>query len=342
MNLYPLLMAPCFRHGKETPWGGHMLRDLLLKDAPEDVTGESLEISALPGHESMVANGAHAGKSLTRMIELWGDALTGPTGGEFPLLLKLLDTLEPLSVQVHPGDAYAAEHEGKRGKSEAWIILSAEPGSKIVYGVDTHGEPLDQVVAEGRLEDCLRWRNVLPGDVYYIPDGMLHALGEGIMCYEIQQSSDVTYRFYDWGRVDKDGNPRQLHIQQAVEVCKPGLDLEKREGTTVLCKGGSRRHPLRAVPPEPLRHDAAGERPHAVPDAAEPVRAALGRGGDGAEGLRQRAGARAAGGRGAGGRDEGADVLPARPAEADRGAGLSRGERGGPGGLRNWNGSLDI
>ena len=261
MNLYPLLMAPCFRHGKETPWGGHMLRDLLLKDAPEDVTGESLEISALPGHESMVANGAHAGKSLTRMIELWGDALTGPTGGEFPLLLKLLDTLEPLSVQVHPGDAYAAEHEGKRGKSEAWIILSAEPGSKIVYGVDTHGEPLDQVVAEGRLEDCLRWRNVLPGDVYYIPDGMLHALGEGIMCYEIQQSSDVTYRFYDWGRVDKDGNPRQLHIQQAVEVCKPGLDLEKREGTTVLCKGGSRTYYISDTHFELCRLNLSGTMP---------------------------------------------------------------------------------
>ena len=261
MNLYPLLMAPCFRHGKETPWGGHMLRDLLLKDAPEDVTGESLEISALPGHESMVANGAHAGKSLTRMIELWGDALTGPTGGEFPLLLKLLDTLEPLSVQVHPGDAYAAEHEGKRGKSEAWIILSAEPGSKIVYGVDTHGEPLDQVVAEGRLEDCLRWRNVLPGDVYYIPDGMLHALGEGIMCYEIQQSSDVTYRFYAWGRVDKDGNPRQLHIQQAVEVCKPGLDLEKREGTTVLCKGGSRTYYISDTHFELCRLNLSGTMP---------------------------------------------------------------------------------
>ena len=261
MNLYPLLMAPCFRHGKETPWGGHMLRDLLLKDAPEDVTGESLEISALPGHESMVANGAHAGKSLTRMIELWGDALTGPTGGEFPLLLKLLDTLEPLSVQVHPGDAYAAEHEGKRGKSEAWIILSAEPGSKIVYGVDTHGEPLDQVVAEGRLEDCLRWRNVLPGDGYYIPDGMLHALGEGIMCYEIQQSSDVTYRFYDWGRVDKDGNPRQLHIQQAVEVCKPGLDLEKREGTTVLCKGGSRTYYISDTHFELCRLNLSGTMP---------------------------------------------------------------------------------
>ena len=240
MNLYPLLMAPSFRHGQETPWGGHNLRDALRKDAPADVTGESLEISALPEHESMVANGQHAGKALTRMIELWGDALTGPTGGEFPLLLKLLDTQTALSVQVHPGDAYAAEHEGKRGKSEAWIILNAEPGAKIVYGVDTHGEALADVVAQGRLEDCLRWQNVQPGDVYYIPDGMLHALGEGILCYEIQQSSDVTYRFWDWGRVDEQGNPRQLHVERALDVCKPELDLKRQEGTTVLCKGGSR------------------------------------------------------------------------------------------------------
>lgn len=261
MSLYPLLMAPFFRHGEQTPWGGHMLRDLLQKDAPEDVTGESLEISALPEHESVVANGAHAGKTLSRMIELWGDELTGPTGGEFPLLLKLLDTLMPLSVQVHPGDAYAAEHEGKRGKSEAWIILSAEPGARIVYGVDTHGEPLDKVVAEGRLEECLRWKNVLPGDVYYIPDGMLHALGEGIMCYEIQQSSDVTYRFWDWGRVDSEGRSRELHVQKALDVCRPELKLDKLGGTTLLCKGGSRTYYISDTHFELCRLNLSGRMP---------------------------------------------------------------------------------
>lgn len=261
MSLYPLLMAPSFRHGKETPWGGYMLRDLLMKDAPEDVTGESLEISALPGHESTVANGAHAGKSLPRMIELWGQDLTGPVDGEFPLLLKLLDTLQPLSVQVHPGDAYATAHEGKLGKSEAWIILSAEPGSRIVYGVDTQGQPLADVVAEGRLEECLRWKTVRPGDVYYIPDGMLHALGEGIMCYEIQQSSDVTYRFWDWGRVDAQGNPRELHVKQAVEVCRPELNLDKQEGTTVLCKGGSRTYYISDTHFELCRLNLSGRMP---------------------------------------------------------------------------------
>ena len=240
MTLYPLLMAPTFRHGEETPWGGHMLRDTLMKDAPDGATGESLEISALPGYESMVANGVHTGKPLSRMVELWGDALTGNTGGEFPLLLKLLDTLMPLSVQVHPDDTYAAEHENKSGKSEAWIILNAEPGARIVYGVDTRGEPLDKVVAEGRIEECLRWKNVRPGDVYYIPEGMVHAVGEGILCYEIGQSTDINYRLWDWGRVFADGKPRELQVEKALDVCRPDLQLEKNEGTTVLCKGGSR------------------------------------------------------------------------------------------------------
>ena len=124
MTLYPLLMAPHFRSGAQTPWGGSMLRDAFMKDAP-DQTGESLEVSALPGSESMVRNGAHAGATLSRMIELWGESLTG-AAGDFPLLLKLIDAQETLSVQVHPDDAYAAREEnGKLGKTEAWLILDA-------------------------------------------------------------------------------------------------------------------------------------------------------------------------------------------------------------------------
>ena len=241
MALYPLLMAPSFRHGEETPWGGTMLRDIFMKDAPEGVTGESLEISNLPGHESLVANGIHAGKPLSRMIELWGEDLTGPVRGAFPLLLKLLDAQQPLSVQVHPDDAYAGEHEnGKLGKSEAWVVLNAEPGAKIVYGLDTHGEDLRAVVAEGRLEDCLHWETARPGDVFYIPAGTVHALGAGIQCYEIQQSSDVTYRFWDWGRVNARGEARELHTDKALDVSAADRHLAKQEGTTVLCRGGSR------------------------------------------------------------------------------------------------------
>lgn len=241
MQLYPLLMAPYFRSGEETPWGGTMLRDAFLKDAPEDRTGESLEISALPGKESTVANGVHAGKTLSAMISCWGESLTGNTGhGEFPLLLKLLDAAQTLSVQVHPGDDYALVHEQKLGKSEAWIVLNAEPGAKLAYGIDPKGEALSDILAQGRLEEVLNWVEARPGDVYYIPSGMIHALGGGIQVYEIQQSSDATYRLWDWGRTGKDGKPRELHTQKALDVTRLDLRLDRIEGATVLCKGGSR------------------------------------------------------------------------------------------------------
>lgn len=238
MNLYPLLMAPSFRHGKETPWGGHMLRDVFMKDAP-DATGESLEVSALEGLESLVANGAHAGKSLTRMLELWGDQLTGPIEGSFPLVLKLLDAQDPSSVHVHPDDAYARAHGGERGKNEALVILNAEPGARMVYGLDTKGESLETILEMDTVEEHLRWVNVQPGDVYYIPAGMVHALGSEIQCYELQDACDITYRLFDWNRVDKNGNPRETHQAQALAVTDPERRLEKNEGTTVLRKGGS-------------------------------------------------------------------------------------------------------
>ena len=242
MNLYPLLMAPFFRSGEETPWGGDMLRDAFMKEAPEQ-TGESLEISALSGRESMVRNGMHAGKSLSRMIELWGSELTGTADGSFPLLLKLIDAAQTLSVQVHPDDAYAGANEGgKLGKTEAWVVLNCEPGAKLAYGLDAEGKTMQEIVDGGAeaIEEALHWEKVRPGDVFYIPSGLVHAIGAGIQIYEIQQSSDVTYRFWDWGRVGKDGNPRQLHTQQAVAVTDTTPAPGKCSGTTALCKGGSR------------------------------------------------------------------------------------------------------
>ena len=261
MNLYPLLMAPSFRHGEETPWGGHMLRDALMKDAPADATGESLEICAQEGHESMVANGPHAGKSLSRMIELWGEALTGTANGEFPLLLKLLDPQMPLSVHLHPDDAYARAHEGMCGRTEAWIILNAEPGSEIIYGLDTRGADLGTIVAEGRIKDCLRRRKVRPGDVYYIPGGMTHSLCEGVLAYEIGQDSPLSYRFWDWDRVDEAGNAREVHVEKALAACKPDLNLENIEGTTVLCKGGSRTYYISDTHFELCRLNLSGTMP---------------------------------------------------------------------------------
>ena len=239
--VYPLKMKPYFRHGEDTPWGGSALKTLFGKDIPDDRTGEALEVYALPGRESVIENGPLAGLTLTAAIDKWGHDLTGPVEG-FPLLLKLLDAREMLSVQVHPDDEYAGKNEGgKLGKTEAWLVLSAEPGAKLVYGVNVEDSAaLTKAVEEGKLQDSMRWVTVLPGDVLYIPHGCVHALGGGIVIYEIQQSSDVTYRFWDWGRVGKDGQPRALHMKQALEVSRPELKMDKLPGATVICEGGSR------------------------------------------------------------------------------------------------------
>ena len=260
--LYPLKMLPYFRHGEETPWGGRALGDLFGKDIPDDRTGESLEISALPGRESTVANGPLAGMTLTKVIEKWGADLTGGADG-FPLLLKLLDAREMLSVQVHPDDAYAREHEGgKLGKTEAWLVISAQRGAKLVYGVNAEtGEELRAQVESGHLEENLRWVGVQPGDVLYIPHGCVHALGGGLVIYEIQQSSDVTYRFWDWGRVGKDGKPRALHTEAALAVSRPALKLDKLPGATLITTGGSRTAYISDANFELWRLNVAGDMP---------------------------------------------------------------------------------
>lgn len=236
---YPLLMAPYYRHGDDTPWGGSNLRDWFGKDIPDERTGESLEISALPHMPSSVVNGELAGKTLPEVIAAWGSDLTGDIDGEFPLLAKLIDAREMLSLQVHPDDAYARQHEGKLGKTEAWVVLSAPHGAKLVYGVNGTKAELKAAIDKGELESALRFVNVAPGDVLYMPHGMVHALGSGIIIYEIQQSSDVTYRFWDWGRMGTDGQPRPLHMDKAFDVTDCSLNLGKLPGATVITEGGS-------------------------------------------------------------------------------------------------------
>ena len=237
-DTYPLIMSPYFRCGQSTPWGGCALKEKYGKNTPDEPTGESLEISALPGRESHVLNGAYRGKSLREIYTLWGDRLTGKRGKDFPLMLKLLDARQNLSVQVHPDDAYAQLHEGKTGKSEAWYILNAEPGARLVYGVDAEGTELQAIVEAGQLEEHLHWVEAHPGDVFYIPSGTVHALGSGIQCYEIQQSSDVTYRFWDWNRAGKDGKPRELHLRKALDVSRTGRQPEQRAEQVIRSEGG--------------------------------------------------------------------------------------------------------
>ncbi len=225
--LLPLKMRPHYRYAPELPWGGDKLKTLFGKDLPNDRTGESLEISVIPGKESR----AEGGEELSGLLEAYGERLQG-TGirGPFPLLLKLLDAKDALSVQVHPNDAYAAAHEGgKLGKTEAWVILQADPGAELVYGLvpGVTREALEKAAREGAaVEKYLRRVQVKEGDVCFIPAGCVHAIGAGIVLYEIQQSSDVTYRFYDWDRTDAKGQKRALHIRQAVDAADLSFRLD--------------------------------------------------------------------------------------------------------------------
>ena len=227
MKIPPFILKPAFRYGSQTPWGGSELPLLFHKEVPDPRTGESLEMSVIPSLESTDENGI----VLSELIKRYGTDLTGTSiRGEFPLLLKLIDAREQLSVQVHPDDAYAAANENKLGKTEAWVILACKPGASIVYGLKegTDSEALKAACETGSgVEDLLNYAPVHVGDVFYIPAGMIHAIGEGIILYEIQQSSDVTYRFYDWNRTDAEGNKRTLHIRQALDVARYDLDKVK-------------------------------------------------------------------------------------------------------------------
>lgn len=226
MSLAPILMTPAYRYGSMTPWGGNALGKIFGKDIPDERTGEILEVSAIPGLESKDP----AGETLPALIEKYGEKLVGTcVSSPFPLLLKLLDARDTLSVQVHPDDSYSARVEGKLGKTEAWHILAAEEGAELVYGVNA-GVTKEELMAASQegaaVEKLLRKVKVKPGETYFIPAGMVHAIGSGIVLYEIQQSSDVTYRFYDWERKDKNGNKRELHIQKAVDVTDVNAQLE--------------------------------------------------------------------------------------------------------------------
>ena len=217
--LWPVRMNPAFRTGRLTPWGGDRLRKRYGKKTQDPTAGESLEASCIPGLESTDA----MGRKLPDLIREFGEKLVGIYADRpFPLLLKLIDARDRLSVQVHPDDAYASVHEnGKLGKSEAWLILEAPEGSELVYGLQpgTDLAQLKEACENGKaVEALLRRVRVSPGDICYIPAGCVHAIGAGILLYEIQESSDITYRFYDWDRKDAQGRGRELHLAQGLAV----------------------------------------------------------------------------------------------------------------------------
>lgn len=222
MLLSPIPLIPAFRAGALTPWGGDKLRTLYGKDIPGIPTGESMELSVIPGFESTDAQG----RTLSELIDLYGETLLGKSvRGEFPLLIKLIDANNTLSVQVHPDNVYARIHENKSGKTEAWVILHAEPGAQIICGLNqnvTRSVLAYALENNQPLSPLLRAVTVHTGDVFYLSSGTVHAIGCGIVLYEIQQSSDITYRLYDWDRTDTQGNKRPLHIQNALDVIEFG------------------------------------------------------------------------------------------------------------------------
>lgn len=227
--ILPLRMHPAYRHGEMTPWGGDQLQTVYGRQIPDERTGEALEISAIPKLESRSTQG----EKLTDLIRRDGARMAGKYAqGEFPLLLKLLAAKQSLSVQVHPGDAYAREHEGKLGKTEAWVILKAEEGASILYGIE-EGVTLDELrkgLESGEdIEPLIARVPVKPGDVYFMPAGMVHAIGAGILLYEIQQSSDVTYRLWDFNRTNAAGEKRPLHIRQSLDVIDPELKGQRAQ-----------------------------------------------------------------------------------------------------------------
>lgn len=231
MSLYPLKFTPI---AKETIWGGNKLQKELNKDFPaEKKIGESWEISGVTNDISVVANGALKGKNLNDLIleyrgQLLGEQVYQKFGKDFPLLIKFIDANDVLSIQVHPDDHLAKERHNSFGKTEMWYMLGAEKESNLIVGFnqevdqDLYQKKLD----EGKLEEILNVEQVEKGSSYFIPAGRVHAIGKGILVAEIQQTSNITYRMYDWNRTDAQGNGRELHTELALAAIDYSLEKE--------------------------------------------------------------------------------------------------------------------
>lgn len=222
MQLYPFLFKPNFHI---TVWGGNRLRPYKGLEPSEEPIGESWEVSAVPSSISMIANGVYAGEDLISVIKkdpakILGEAVSAKYGGELPLLVKFIDARQDLSIQVHPNDEMAMREHGKKGKSEMWYIIKADEGARIYAGFKKQIRPEEyrQRVADGTIVEVLADHQVKPGDVFYLPAGRVHSIGGGIMLAEVQQTSDLTYRIFDYNRPGLDGKPRVLHTELAAKA----------------------------------------------------------------------------------------------------------------------------
>lgn len=208
---------------KETIWGGRVLIDEYGYETGGDNAAEAWLLSCHKDGPSFVKNGKYKGQTLFAALAAEGRELLGKNNlnrADFPILIKLIDAKDKLSVQVHPGDEYARRVENENGKTEAWLVLAAEEGAGLIYGVkkEISREDFQKSIEDGTLDENLNHVKVKAGDVVFIPSGMLHAIGAGILIAEVQQSSNTTYRVFDYNRRDKDGNLRELHIKKATDV----------------------------------------------------------------------------------------------------------------------------
>lgn len=221
---------------KSTIWGGERIATYKGIATDLEKVGESWELSGVEGDESVVAEGIDAGMTLPALIDRYGASLMGHRnyekfGNRFPLLIKFIDAREDLSVQVHPDDAMSQKYGMPNGKTEMWFVLDAAEGARLANGFKNPVDPADYetLVKSGEIENVLNFVEIKPGDTYFIPAGRVHAIGKGAFVAEIQQTSDATYRLYDYHRKDKNGNERELHT----ELAKEAVNFNDTDGNPV-------------------------------------------------------------------------------------------------------------
>ena len=220
--IYPIKFEPIL---KEKIWGGKKLSNLLNKNSDKSNIGESWEISDVDKEISIVSNGVLEGKTLHELIQIYKEKLVGEKvykqfGDQFPLLIKYIDAKEPLSIQLHPNDKLAKKRHKSFGKTEMWYVMQADENANLIVGFnkEVNKEEYIEHVKNKTLTDILNFDIVKKGDVYFIPTGRVHAIGAGVLLAEIQQTSDITYRIYDWDRQDDQGNYRELHTENALDA----------------------------------------------------------------------------------------------------------------------------
>ncbi|SDR76777.1 type I phosphomannose isomerase catalytic subunit [Gramella sp. MAR_2010_147] len=226
---YPIKFKPILQ---EKIWGGNKLRDLLNKETTKENIGESWEISGVKGHISKVSNGTESGRSLSELISEYKEKLVGTKiyeqfGNEFPLLIKFIDAKKDLSVQLHPNNKLAKKRHSSFGKTEMWYVMQADDNSELIIGFKKDLEKKEYVeyLEKGKIVEVLNFEKVKKGDSVFINTGKVHAIGGGVLLAEIQQTSDITYRIYDWDRVDAEGKRRDLHTDLAIDA----IDFIKKD-----------------------------------------------------------------------------------------------------------------